>query len=109
MIYRVTDAWQASYDDPVRLRAGEAVVLSGREDLWDGHRWLWGRDPAGREGWLPDSLIEAGRALRDYSAMELSCRPGEVLDALEETHGWVLCRNASGAEGWVPRRCLTAG
>lgn len=106
MDYLVTDGWTACYDDPVTARAGESLVLSGREDIWDGHRWLWARDPSGREGWVPDALVEDGRARHDYSAMELSCAAGERLAGLEETHGWVLCRNVSGAIGWVPRRNL---
>lgn len=106
MQVEVIEGWTASYTNPVRVRAGEALVLDGREDLWDGHRWLWARGPDGREGWVPDSLVAPdGTASRDYSALELTCDAGERLEAVEERHGWVLCRNAEG-EGWVPVRNL---
>jgi len=102
-----TDGWQASYADPVRVRAGAPLTLSGREDIWDGHRWLWARAADGRAGWVPDTLVSPeGRAVRAYSAMELSCVAGEEMEALEDIHGWTLCRNGAGAEGWVPSRHL---
>ncbi|GGM05240.1 hypothetical protein GCM10011534_28810 [Pseudooceanicola nanhaiensis] len=104
-----TKGWQASYADPIRLRAGEAPRLSGREDIWDGHRWLWAVAEDGREGWVPDTLVSPeGRAVREYSALELGCAVGEEMEAVTETHGWTLCRNAEGAEGWVPSRHLRA-
>ena len=36
--YRVIEAWQLSYPDPIVLVRGEQVKLSGREDIWEGHR-----------------------------------------------------------------------
>ena len=110
MRYRVTRDWAASYADPIRLRAGEAVVLDGRQEHWDGHLWLWVRAGDGREGWVPDAWLRrdgAGwRARRDYSAEELSCVRGQALDGGEAVHGWVWCRADDGGEGWVPRRNL---
>lgn len=108
--YEATADWTASYDRPVALSRGEALVLDGRSDTWDGHRWLWARDPRGREGWVPDDLpVASGTghvAARDYSAQELTCRIGDALTAVALTHGWAWCRNAAGGEGWVPLRCL---
>jgi len=43
---QVTEDWTATYPDPITLRAGEALVPDGREDLWDGHRWIWARSSA---------------------------------------------------------------
>ncbi|MCC5988794.1 MAG: hypothetical protein JJT95_14035 [Pararhodobacter sp.] len=110
MRYKVNESWQASYDDPIRLRAGEAVVASGRQEHWDGYLWLWARAADGREGWVPDTLLDCAtgdcRTRRDYSAVELTCRAGQVLEGGEEMHGWVWCRAADGQAGWVPRRHL---
>ena len=100
-------AWRASYDDPIRLRAGECLTLTGRDDLWDGHRWLWAQAGDGRQGWVPDTLVADGRAAEEYSARELSCDAGEAVTGLRATHGWVWCSNAAGAEGWIPARHLT--
>jgi len=101
---RVTAAWTASYDDPIALKAGEPLILTGRADIWEGgHRWLWAVAPDGREGWVPDSLVAPGdRARRDYSAAELTVETGQRVEALDATHGWTLCRAEDGAEGWVP-------
>lgn len=108
----VATAHRASYADPIRVGADDALRPTGRSDLWDGHRWLWAVGPDGREGWVPDELVAAERgetvALADYSAAELGCEVGERLICLAERHGWVLCRNMSGSEGWVPARNLTS-
>ena len=111
-VVRVIVAHNASYADPIAVAAGDALILTGRADIWEGHRWLWAVAPDGREGWVPDTLpvIPDGtaRAERDYSARELDCAEGAQLEALAATHGWTLCRDAAGATGWVPDRCLAA-
>ena len=108
--YKVITDWTAAYGDPIVLRAGDMIHLSGREDDWDGHRWLWARSEAGKEGWIPDTLPlkEAGahHAATGFSAVELTCHVGEVLSGSQETHGWILCRDETGRDGWVPARCL---
>ncbi|MEM8812103.1 MAG: SH3 domain-containing protein [Pseudomonadota bacterium] len=99
-----------SYEDPIRLKVGDHVRLTGRVDQWQGYRWLWAIAPDGRAGWIPDDLIVAhgGQAVatEDYSALELSCRTGETVDVIRTRHGWAWCRNAVGEEGWVPLRNL---
>jgi hypothetical protein len=109
MQYEVTEDWTATYDAPVVLSAGETIELSGRQDIWDGHIWLWAKSPAGKEGWIPDSLVRTinGKhvAGEDYSAIELTCKRGQIVTGVEETHGWVLCR-AEGRTGWVPKNHL---
>ncbi len=110
MKFIVTEDWEASYPDPIRVAAGERIHLTGEKDLWDGHLWLWARSAAGLEGWVPDSLVGAGAdgpaAREDYTAVELTCRKGQTLVGERETHGWVFCRAADGRTGWVPRRNL---
>lgn len=114
------EAHRASYPDPVALRAGEPMRLTGREDVWDGWRRLWAVAEDGREGWVPDDLPapaetcaaagDAGgrraTATRDYGAAELDCAPGDALAVLERRNGWALCRDARGAVGWIPLRRL---
>ena len=84
--------------------------MSGREDVWEGHRWLWARAVDGREGWVPDSLPRPGGAgsvaAWDYAAVELTCAAGEGVTLLRQTHGWAWCRRDDGGEGWLPLRCL---
>jgi len=58
MRYRVIKAWAAVYADPIVVGAGERLTLTGKEDLWEGHRWLWARSAAGKEGWVPRSHLE---------------------------------------------------
>ena len=45
-------------------------------------------------------------ARAEYTATELTCVAGQVLEGLQEQHGWVFCRAADGDTGWVPRRHL---
>ena len=100
----------ASYPDPIVVTTGEQLRLTGRSDLWDGHRWLWAISAGGKEGWVPDDLVvrssQSCHADRNYSAVELTCTKGERLEVLSQTHGWAWCRNAAGETGWVPISCL---
>ena len=108
----VIGAYEAVYQNPIELRAGEFLWLSGKSDNWEGHVWLWAKSfEDGREGWVPDSLIVATASGRttirsDYSAVELSCRKGELVTRLDATHGWTLCQAESGEQGWIPDNCL---
>jgi len=107
----VLENHNASYAEPIRVAKGAALSLTGREDVWDGHRWLWAvADDAG-EGWIPDDLItetdDGPIASRDFSAIELTCSAGEAVDVIWETHGWAWCRKSDGREGWVPLRNLS--
>jgi SH3-like domain-containing protein len=101
----------ASYADPIEVAKGEPVSLTGREDIWDGHRWFWAVADDGREGWVPDDLIteidERPVASRDFSARELTCSAGDAVEFIRETHGWAWCRNCDGSKGWLPLRNLS--
>jgi len=46
--------------------------------------------------------------LRDYTARELTVRPGDELDVIEALDGWLLCRSPSGLVGWVPAESTEA-
>ncbi len=103
---RVTTAHAATYDDPISVAAGEHLHLTGKVDNWDGHRWLWAINPAGKEGWIPSDLPKIRGAetvaAYGYSALELSVQAGEIVEAGTVNHGWVWCRSGDGREGWVP-------
>jgi len=100
----------ASYTDPISVSKGEHLALTGREDIWDGHRWLWAIANDGREGWVPDDLIteinKRPAATSDFSAIELSCAAGETIEIVWQTHGWAWCRMQDGNEGWLPINIL---
>lgn len=108
--YRVKTEWKASYPDPIVLKKGEEVWLSGKADHWDGHLWVWAINQFGKEGWIPGTLVStvADKHYADaaFSAMELTCAVGDELLAINETHGWILCAALNGSEGWVPTRNL---
>ncbi len=105
-----TESRKASYADPIVVCAGEELILTGRDDNWKGHRWLWAIAPDGRQGWIPDGLVVTEgcrtRAGFDYSAVELSCSRGETLIAGDTINGWVWCTNSRGISGWVPADIL---
>ena len=111
MIYTVVEDWVATYSNPIQLTAQEQLELTGRHDNWDGHIWLWAKSAMGLEGWIPDSLVEEvdglHRANEDYTAAEISCQAGQILQGLKHTHGWVFCHSPDGKLGWVPLKNLT--
>ncbi len=102
----VLQSHTASYADPIRVAEGARVRLTGREERWDGHLWLWAVAEDGRQGWVPDSLIDTSGdvavASHDYSAKELTVAAAETVEVVRETHGWAWCRDRTGSEGWVP-------
>ncbi len=98
----VVTPWTATYPDPISLTARDPVTLTGRQDLWNGHLWLWAIAPDHREGWIPDTAVEANLATITFDATELTCAADEALSLLNRTHGWTLCRAADGRQGWVP-------
>ena len=107
----VVENHSASYAKSIEVAKGAFLSLTGREDVWDGHRWLWAVADDGREGWVPDDLIteidERPIASRDFSAIELTCAAGEAVEIIRETHGWAWCRKYDGSEGWLPLRNLS--
>ncbi|MHA7772157.1 SH3 domain-containing protein [Roseibium sp. M-1] len=108
----VLEDWTATYPDSISVTAGEAIELDGRKDVWDGYTWLWAKNTAGREGWVPDCLVSSDApvvATEDYSAMELTCKKGDVLITERILHGWAFCRNEADERGWVPARNLSSG
>ena len=108
-IRTAAEAHDATYPNPIRVQRGDEMFLDGREEEWDGWRWLWAA-ANGREGWVPDDLPKHDgrrvRAARDYNAMELSVKPGQRLAVTQSTHGWAWCIDDAGDEGWVPDRRL---
>ncbi len=107
----VLENHSASYADAIEVAKGAVLSLTGREDVWDGHRWLWAVAGDGREGWVPDDLIaeidERPVASRDFSAIELTCSAGDAVQFISKTHGWAWCRTSDGSEGWLPLRNLS--
>ena len=107
----VLEAHDATYANPIAVAKGARLVLTGREDVWEGHRWLWAVAEAGGEGWIPDDLVietdDGPVASRDFSALELTCSAGEAVALIRQSHGWAWCRKDDGSEGWLPLKNLS--
>ncbi|MEO0562312.1 MAG: SH3 domain-containing protein [Chloroflexota bacterium] len=106
----VIAAHTRSYEDPIRVTAGETVTIT-RRDLWDDqHLWLWCIAPSGKAGWVPAAYLDSegptATISRDYSALELTVTEGETVTRYETQSGWAWCENARGEAGWVPVTCL---
>jgi SH3-like domain-containing protein len=101
----VTKPCTCACSDPILLKAGSVVTWAERESEWEG--WAWCRDEAGKEGWVPEAILEKdgdrATVLREYVAAELTVEAGEKLELLSEESGWLWCRNGKGALGWVPK------
>lgn len=107
---RVIADYMVQYADPISVRAGETFTLTGREDLWQGHRWLWGVAADGRAGWVPAAWVERqggqGVCRRAYAARELGVSAGASVTVLEAASGWLWCADDQGRTGWVPAENL---
>jgi hypothetical protein len=104
----VVAPYTAAYPQPLTVQAGEVVTL-GRRDP-DGPGWIWCVSAAGVGGWVPQAWLQlghgTGRALRAYTARELTVAEGEQVHIHGEESGWYWATTASGATGWVPTSCV---
>jgi SH3-like domain-containing protein len=94
----------AQYADPIRLDAGDPLIVHREDDQFPG--WHWCTGPDGREGWVHESFFTradgAARAVRDYSARELTVAPGATFEIHERLTGWAFGSLADGSLGWLP-------
>lgn len=90
------------------MRAGERVQVGRDDPEFPGWRWCTASD--GRQGWVPEDLLEADGASatmrRDYTARELDVRAGAEVGLGEAIHGWVWATDTAGRSGWIPVSCL---
>ena len=99
--------YERPYEDPISVRAGDAVRLDEEESRsTDIVGWVWCSGPDGREGWTPQAWLERrgdGWVIRrDFSALELNVEPGDRFRARFGESGFLFVENARGEEGWVP-------
>src|SRR5579863_8755874 len=100
---RVLKADGPTNANPIKVQAGEPLEIVGEED--DG--WVWCRDRAGREDWMPLSYMTAGgegnkrTALSNYDSTVFSVEVGEEFQAEREVSGWLWCKSAQGKWGWI--------
>ncbi len=105
----VITAYQPENPDPLLVAAGEEIMVSAKEDPWQGNPawiWVWCTDPRGKSAWSPANLLERdparserATARYDYDAVELAVAAGEDVQIEREESGWYWCRNAQGQQG----------
>jgi Variant SH3 domain len=100
---RVLKADGPTNADPIQMQAGDLLEIVGKED--DG--WVWCRNHAGKEDWVPLSYMTAEgegntrTALSDYDSTVLPIEVGEEFQAEREESGWLWCTNTRGTWGWI--------
>ena len=103
--YRVIKEHVRSYDEPLKLRAGERVTV-GRHDT-KSVSWLWCTNLLGIGGWVPESILgyrDASSAVvtANYNSIELTIASGELVVGCHSFEGWIWCKKGPNEEGWVP-------
>jgi hypothetical protein len=108
-VARVTSTYAVEYEDPIVLKAGDAISIGRRDTQWTDFTWCTG--PDGRSGWVAEAVFERhgqdGVVTRDYSAVELQVDEDEMVTIEEEYGGWSWCTNRLGESGWVPNSNLS--
>jgi uncharacterized protein YgiM (DUF1202 family) len=102
---RVIADYQAPYVDPIRVNAGDEVMVDS-----DKHTnipgWVWCTDGNGKSGWVPRTYVEysgkAGKMLFDYNAIELTVHAGEMLTVHKAESDFYWVTSQEGQQGWVP-------
>ena len=103
-------AYTTPYDDPICVRSGETVTpVPGK--VTDIVGWAWCTGPCGKSGWVPEAWIDQTsqpwRMRRDFSALELTVEPGDVLTLHFSESGFLWVTTETGETGWVPDGCVT--
>ncbi len=113
MKYIVVARHRSEFPRPICFAKGRLIVIGQKyegPEGWD--NWYLCRTPDGLEGWVPGQLIEQirpgkGKALEDYTALELNVDAGDVLTGTRTLNAWVWCHRSSDAgSGWVPLKNL---
>lgn len=106
--------YEREFPDPIIVQAGETLSASDQYSTWNDNpawRWVWCTDVRGKSGYVPLSVIETRNqtsvARRDYSAVELTAKVGEILSIEAAESGWFWCSNQQGEHGWIPQDHLT--
>lgn len=106
----VTQAYNAQYMNPIKLKMGDSVKIEKRETNPDWLGWVYCVDSQGVAGWVSEKYLkESGQiafAVKDYDATELNASIGEQLKIYYEEFGWCWSRNKDDSKGWVPKRNL---
>jgi len=105
-VLHTTAAWQASYTPALAVARGEAVTSYHTDP--DNPGWRWTTNAEGRGGWLPEGLVQDGRATDDFDSTELTVAEGATVTRLCRRNGWSLCETTTGARGWLPDSVLTS-
>ena len=102
---RVIADYQAPYPDPIRVSAGDEVIIDDNKKT-DWHGWVWCTDRGGKSGWVPETYLERhgenGYMRCDYDAIELTIHGGEILTCHKAESGFFWVTNQAGQNGWVP-------
>ena len=108
---RVTKDYQAEFPDPIAVEAGEALVVSARNSVWENNTawiWVWCTDQREKSGWVPKNIIQmdaggqTGTTRAAYNAIEPTIIAGQELVIEYEKSGWLWCRDQQEKRGWVP-------
>jgi SH3-like domain-containing protein len=104
----IAESYTAQYADPIAFAAGDPLIVQREDDDFPG--WHWCIGPDGREGWVHAAFFTradgAARAVRDYTARELSVQSGMAIELHERMNGWAYGSLADGTTGWVPDHVL---
>ncbi len=109
-----TGSWEVVYTHPLHLRRGDKIALNPakKEENPEWAGWIWAEVP-GNAGWVPEQSVlrlsdHEAVMTDDYSARELTVRPGDVVQAVRHLNGWVWARKeGTGETGWAPRHIFT--
>lgn len=95
---------QASYPDPLVVKAGDVLIVGNNDTKWPAFVWCTNQD--GISGWVPEKHLDRqgdrGTARQDYSTAELTINVGEKVVLDSEDSGWYWVTNQTGRSGWVP-------
>jgi hypothetical protein len=106
---RVVSGYQAPLGDPINVaKKDEVRIDSSKQTNIKG--WFWCISSTGHCGWVPRRFLRqkgsVGILRHDYTSIELTVFPGEMLLLHRKLCGFWWATHQDGREGWVPEQCL---
>ena len=107
-LYKVIKEHKASFPYAMIAKIGDKVIVNKEDSEMPG--WYWCRDEDNVEAWVPKTHINIEESFatfnQPYNSIELTVKPGDLVQYLGEALSWTECLNEDWKYGWIPSNKL---
>jgi hypothetical protein len=107
-LYKAIKSYQPESRQNWIAGKGDIFKYERRQTTYSG--WIWCTNKKGESAWVPEEWVKISedtcRLIRDYNAIELDLKIGDMVSGVFEVGGWIWIVNTLGEFGWVPQDYL---